>query len=243
MKKRQKSWWLSRWRGAPKRRIYKVVFDRRSSRICVECQGKVDGGSWILKDSSLYGESLHWLGVGVESMVGLVEKVSCVIFCLKFGPSFFANLQKNSHSFHNYCREVRESSISADARCRSANGIVENQYVVLQLANKDDIARVAEKFPSRRFSTLKPKKDGKIAGGKKVARIGIEPSGQWCWTTRAAKYVVSFAKRFLVHYMENICRVILDKCKTLVEGTNKASLLKQAILRGISVWRIFDLDC
>ena len=37
--------------------------------------------------------------------------------------------------------------------------------------------------------------------------------------------------------------VILDKCKTLVEGTNKASLLKQAILRGISVWRIFDLDC
>ena len=108
---------------------------------------------------SLYGESLQltWR-VGFESMLGLVEKVSCVIFCLKFGPSFFANLQKNSHSFHNYCREVRESFISADARCRSANGIVENQYVVLQIANKDGIARVAENLPSRRFSTLKPKK-------------------------------------------------------------------------------------
>lgn len=79
-------------------------------------------------------------------MVGLVEKASGVSFS-KFGSEFAEELV---HSFPNDFCEVRESSIFADARCRSANGIVENQYVVLQLANKD-ITRVAEKYPSRRF--------------------------------------------------------------------------------------------
>ena len=90
---------------------------------------------------------------------------------------------------------------------------------------------------------LKPKKLGKIAGGEKVARIGIEPSGQWCRTTRATKYVVS-PQQLFVHWIEIVSRYfrqVQDYFSRKVP-TEQVSP-KQAILQGISVWRIFDLDC